>query len=93
MTSGTRFTWHDGKITAAIDDQKFNEDTGSMDTATGGAITATPEEWLDIVVGALMMLPGKPNETGNAFALCPVGTDPAMIGTLIATKILEHPLA
>ena len=53
MTSGTRFTWHDGKITVAIDDQKFNEDTGSMDTATGGAITATPEAWLDIVTKIL----------------------------------------
>lgn len=65
------------------------EGAGAGEDQGRGQITASLNEWLEIVVEVLTMMPGKPNEQRDGFLLCPVGTDPAMIGALVATKLKE----
>ena len=60
-------------------------------THNGQTITASGEEWLDLAVSALTFLPGKPNSDNTGFLLAPYGTDPDMIGALIATMLKDKP--
>lgn len=60
-------------------------------THEGQTITASGEEWLYLAVSALTFLPGKRNSDGTSFLLAPYGTDPDMIGQLIATMLKNQP--
>ncbi|MCU1328086.1 MAG: hypothetical protein JWN34_3456, partial [Bryobacterales bacterium] len=55
-----------------------------------GEIAASGEEWLNLVVGVLSMLPGKPTKDGSEYVLGPVGVDPELIGHLIAARLKER---
>lgn len=57
---------------------------------TSGEISASGEEWLDLIVGVLSMLPGKPTKDGSEYVLGPVGVDPELVGHLIASRLAER---
>ncbi|MFD1210650.1 hypothetical protein ACFQ36_01160 [Arthrobacter sp. GCM10027362] len=73
-----RWSDPDGKLTLIYEDD-----------STSGEITASLDEWLEMVVGVLQMMPGKLNADRNGFALGPVGSDPDMIGALVAARLKE----
>lgn len=75
--------WEDGKITV----QEVEYLGEGAETRVAQGITATSEEWLEIAVTAISFMPGKPNDEGTGFALCPYGTDPEMIGALVAERL------
>ncbi|KHL04712.1 hypothetical protein [Sinomonas humi] len=79
-------TWNeDGGLTVA------RVSTDPRGEQVKGEIRAPLEEWLNIVVGVLAMLPGKPDPTGQGYVLGPANADPDMIGALIAAKLKERP--
>jgi hypothetical protein len=57
---------------------------------TSGEISASGEEWLELVVGVLSMLPGKPTKDGSEYVLGPVGVEPELVGHLIAARLAER---
>ena len=87
----TSMNWTaDNRLTVRSETQTFNVTTGSMDITVHGEITESAEWWLEAVAGVLGMLPGKTNDAGTEFLLGPVGSDPDMIGTLVAAKLRDR---
>ncbi|MDJ0318942.1 hypothetical protein [Pseudarthrobacter sp. PS3-L1] len=57
---------------------------------TLGEITASSEEWLDMVAGILSILPGKRTADGTQYLLGPVGSNPDLIGSVIAARLRKN---
>lgn len=89
--TGTATNWNGDKLTVTQQTQTWNPDIGGMDITDHGSITATADEWLDIVVQVLDMLPGKPTPDGSEYALGPADASADLIGDLIAQKLRALP--
>ena len=76
-------SWDDGKIVAEI--SSVIEEGSEVQER----MAASPEVWLEVAVGVLAMLPGKPSSTGDGYVLGPANSDPDMIGALIAQYLKE----
>jgi|GEM_PF-2725545 len=78
-----RYTWNeDGTLT--VDQVTFS---GDLQETVHQALTLPGEEWLQVAVTILDMLPGKPSSDGRSFLLAPAGADPGMIGELVAAML------
>lgn len=86
-----QMNWSGDTLTVIHETQTPNADSGGMDIEVHGKITASGEEWLDVAVGILAMLPGKPNPQKTGYLLAPAHADPDMIGELIATMLKDRP--
>lgn len=85
------FSWNNEKVT-------FRHIEHDHETSTQDAhrvvqeLTATSDEWLAIILDALVFIQGKPNDEGTGFALSPARTDHEEIGRLIVQKLKsEYP--
>lgn len=85
-----QFNWSDNALTVTHETQTFDESGGQINQEIHGQITASGEEWLEIAVTALAMLPGKLNDEGTGHILAPADADPDMIGSLVAAMLRDR---
>ena len=84
---GLFMNWNGPELSIRQETQTPN-DKGGLDIKQPD-IRLSGEGALDFVIAVLEMLPGKVNDSQTAFILGPVGADPELIGSLVATRIRE----
>ena len=85
---GLFMNWNGSELSIRQETQTPN-DKGGLDIKQHPDIRLSGEAALDFVIAVLEMLPGKVNDSQTAFILGPVGADPELIGSLVATRIRE----